>query len=170
MTAKSTNATAASARASKENTPLADVPNATLSKAAKTSAAGTVDNSDDDVEIRDMKTLTDSFGLSLRYGKEYMDDTPLTGEPGNFILSKSKDTDSLQLGRGIGQHKGRSPFQSATNIKDKPSPGRAKPPPIVTDVPPVSSKKSGVKSVTSTPVSTKDRKRRKSKPAVTPSG
>lgn len=35
--------------------------------------------------------LLESYSLSVRYGKEYMDDNPLVGEPGSFILSKSRE-------------------------------------------------------------------------------
>lgn len=165
--AKSPNTHATSTRASRENTPMPEVPNAALSKAAKVSVASAANKNIDGSEVQNLRTLTESFGLSFRYGKEYMDDTPLTGEPGHFILSKSKDTGTLQPPtRGTGQMVGKSPFQTAA--KEKQSTGQPKPPPIQTDVPPVTSKKSSTKSANPTPISTKDRKRRKSKQAITP--
>lgn len=39
--------------------------------------------------FQETRLLAESFNLSLRYGNEYMDENPLTGEPGSFILSKS---------------------------------------------------------------------------------
>lgn len=38
-----------------------------------------------------LQLLAESYSLSLRYGKEYMDENPLVGEPGSFILSKSRE-------------------------------------------------------------------------------
>ena len=35
--------------------------------------------------------LAESLGLALRYGSEYMDENPLIGEPGKFIIQKAKD-------------------------------------------------------------------------------
>lgn len=51
-----------------------------------------------------LKLLAESFSLSSRYGSEYMDENPLVGEPGSFILSKSRDTPAgaQQRPRGIG--------------------------------------------------------------------
>ena len=42
-----------------------------------------------DSEYQGLQLLAESYTLSLRYGQEYMDDNPLLGEPGSFILSKS---------------------------------------------------------------------------------
>lgn len=35
--------------------------------------------------------LAESYSLSLRYGNEYMDENPLVGEPGSFIMSKTRE-------------------------------------------------------------------------------
>jgi mediator of RNA polymerase II transcription subunit 6 len=43
--------------------------------------------------FQDTRTLAESLNLFLRYEDEYMDETPLVGEPGSFILSKAHDVD-----------------------------------------------------------------------------
>lgn len=42
--------------------------------------------------FQDTRNLVEAFGLLSKYGDEYMDENPLVGEPGSFILSKSSDT------------------------------------------------------------------------------
>ncbi|OQV05116.1 hypothetical protein CLAIMM_09908 [Cladophialophora immunda] len=37
------------------------------------------------------RTAWDALRMTMQYGKEYVDDMPLVGEPGNFRFSKSKD-------------------------------------------------------------------------------
>ncbi|OAP61289.1 hypothetical protein AYL99_03490 [Fonsecaea erecta] len=37
------------------------------------------------------RTAWDALQMTLQYGKEYVDDMPLVGEPGNFRFSKNKD-------------------------------------------------------------------------------
>lgn len=71
---------------SKENTP---VPDDTTNKTQ--SFTGT--QSDTSSSVSDMMTLAESFNLLARYGDEFMDETPLVGEPGSFILSRAGDTD-----------------------------------------------------------------------------
>ena len=43
--------------------------------------------------LQDTRTLAESFSLLSRYGDEFMDEHPLVGEPGSFILSRVNDTD-----------------------------------------------------------------------------
>lgn len=71
---------------SKEDTPMPD---------AEAQAKGPLvgGQSSTGTMIQDARTLAESFGLVSRYGDEYMDETPLVGEPGSFILSRSGDTD-----------------------------------------------------------------------------
>lgn len=38
---------------------------------------------------KDTRSLAESFNLFTRYGEEYMDENPLVGEPGSFILSRA---------------------------------------------------------------------------------
>lgn len=35
--------------------------------------------------------LAESYSLSLRYSNEYMDENPLVGEPGSFIMTKTRE-------------------------------------------------------------------------------
>lgn len=42
--------------------------------------------------FQDTRTLAESFNLFVRYENEYMDESPLVGEPGSFIMSKSTET------------------------------------------------------------------------------
>ena len=42
-------------------------------------------------DYRGIRLLADSYSLSLRYDKEYMDDNPLIGEPGSFKLSRARN-------------------------------------------------------------------------------
>ncbi|KAL1992870.1 hypothetical protein VTN49DRAFT_3626 [Thermomyces lanuginosus] len=41
--------------------------------------------------VTDTRNLIEAFGLLSRYGDEYMDENPLVGEPGSFILSKTNE-------------------------------------------------------------------------------
>jgi mediator of RNA polymerase II transcription subunit 6 len=105
----------------------------------------------------------DALTLSRRYGKEYMDDAPLVGEPGNFRVSKVRD---VALVPKETQGSDRQASAPPKEISPAPSP----PPQIQTDVPQVASKKSakgGERSPT-TPSGREKPKRRKSRPAVTP--
>lgn len=49
-------------------------------------------NVQSDLEQSDERTMREALQLTLRYGKQYADDAPLIGEPGNFRYSTSKDT------------------------------------------------------------------------------
>lgn len=40
--------------------------------------------------LQDERLWGESLGMTLRYGSEYMDDNPLVGEPGSFILSSTR--------------------------------------------------------------------------------
>ncbi|KAL8739825.1 MAG: hypothetical protein Q9190_007410 [Brigantiaea leucoxantha] len=46
-------------------------------------------------EEQEEQLLSDSYRLYLRYGHEFMDENPLIGEPGSFILSKSQSQSQL---------------------------------------------------------------------------
>ncbi|KAA8643220.1 hypothetical protein EYZ11_003124 [Aspergillus tanneri] len=73
---------------SKEGTPL---PEADSTK----NSLGSLQDSSAGAMFQDTKTLAESFALLSRFGDEFMDENPLVGEPGSFILSKSGDTDRL---------------------------------------------------------------------------
>lgn len=103
-------------------------------------------------DLQSLKLLAESFSLSSRYGSEYMDENLLVGEPGSFILSKSRETpaSAQQRPRGIAV---------PPKISTVPESKTAEVAPIM---------KKGVKVVEKSPISpgTKEKKqRRKSKVA-----
>ncbi|KAL3479468.1 MED6 mediator subfamily complex component-domain-containing protein [Aspergillus californicus] len=72
---------------SKENTPVPDADGSNKAQSFVGAQVGT--NS----TAQDLKSLAESFNLLSRYGDEYMDESPLMGEPGSFILSRVNDAD-----------------------------------------------------------------------------
>lgn len=96
--------------------------------------------------VQDARTLAESFSLLSRYGDEYMDETPLVGEPGSFILSRSGDAD-----RGPAKQQQQRP--GASNVA---SPTRAGTPLVRVDTPGKSSK-------VSTPSSTDETRSKRKK-------
>jgi hypothetical protein len=142
---------------SKENTPIPDMQLTTEAQPLK-SASNHVST-----EFEDTQMFLESLNLSRRYGKEYMDDAPLVGEPGNFRTSKVKDTATLS------KETPGNARQPSVPPKEK-IPAPSPPPPIQTDVPQAASKKSakgGERSPT-TLAGREKPKRRKSKPGITP--
>ena len=120
-------------------------------------------------DFRDTRTLLEAINMSLRYGKEYMNEMPLVGEPGNFRLSKAKDA----LAPPIAGQAAQPASQQASPTKASPAPSPPPPPPpIQTDVPPGVSKKSakGTDRSPTTPGSSQKGKRRKSKPGINLAG
>lgn len=111
-----------------------------------------------DSEYQGLQLLAESYNLSSRYGKEYMDENPLVGEPGSFILSKSREA-----GPAVSQQqtRARAPPKLPTSADVKTT---VVPPPV----------KKSAKGVEKSPISpgTKEKKqRRKSKaagPTTTP--
>ena len=138
---------------SKEGTPMPESQgSAASSKAPLTSGKTST------ADLRDASLLAESFALSLRYGNEYMDENPLVGEPGSFILTKSREVPS------------QSQIQSQTSnstASTKPS-APPTPAPLKTDIPPGPFRKSS-KGGEKSPITPgfKDKKgRKKSKVAV----
>lgn len=78
-----------SQQSKEENTPMPDADSQT--KAPLTTGPATTSNVGSSVQ--DTRTLAESFSLLSRYGDEFMDENPLVGEPGSFILSRSGDVD-----------------------------------------------------------------------------
>lgn len=72
---------------SKENTPMPDAAPPSTADTQASSKAG-LGISTASSSFRDTRSLAESFQLFTRYGDEYMDETPLVGEPGSFILSR----------------------------------------------------------------------------------
>ncbi|KAL8999164.1 MAG: hypothetical protein Q9169_001943 [Polycauliona sp. 2 TL-2023] len=133
---------------SKESTPM---PGTQDSASVKTLSASKPISNDD---FRSPQLLQASLDLSLRYGHEYMDDNPLVGEPGSFLITKARDSQQLSQ-----QSKPKPVSVSVT----KPST-----PQIKTDVPAHVEKDDvvAVKSPTSAAVGKEKKARRKSRPAT----
>jgi mediator of RNA polymerase II transcription subunit 6 len=91
-TARTTEPGQQASQQSKENTPM---PDATQSSAGETQSTGkaglgvTTTSS----TFKDTRNLAEAFHLFTKYGDEFMDEQPLTGEPGSFILSRVGESD-----------------------------------------------------------------------------
>jgi mediator of RNA polymerase II transcription subunit 6 len=103
---------------SKENTPMPDA----LSTAKK---GLTSPDSSDYLSIR---LLEESLQISLKYGDEYMDENPITGQPGDFHLSTTarKDKDRLLVPAPV-----KGPISTPAKSAATPTP-----PSLKTDIPP----------------------------------
>lgn len=103
---------------SKEATPLPDA----LANSKKAPSSVNINASN----YLDVRLLEESLNITLKYGDEYMDENPITGQPGDFHLSTTgrKDKDKLM----VPATKPPAPTASA-----KPS---APPTPLKTDIPP----------------------------------
>ncbi|KAF3483721.1 mediator of RNA polymerase II transcription subunit 6 [Arthroderma uncinatum] len=69
-----------SAQSGKETTPVPGTQNTSTSASPSKLGSGAT---------HDMRNLSDALNLLSRYGDEYMDEMPLVGEPGSFIISKN---------------------------------------------------------------------------------
>ncbi|MCJ1385117.1 Mediator of RNA polymerase II transcription subunit 6 [Xylographa soralifera] len=140
---------------SKESTPL---PDTQLSlKSTKTSHLSEKASLPD---LRGTSLLADSFLLSTTYGSEYMDENPLVGEPGSFILQKSREA----AAQAQVQSQAQLASKSAVVVKASAPPTPA---PIKTEGLPPEVRK-GVKAGEKTPVTpgTGGKKRKKSRVVV----
>jgi mediator of RNA polymerase II transcription subunit 6 len=150
---------------SKETTPMPGSQPDTSQKSTKTLSDAQAP------DFQDTRTLLESINMSLRYGKEYMNEVPLVGEPGNFRLSKTGE--ALAPPSASTSQVTQSASQPASAKKASPAPSPpAPPPPIQTDVSTIVSKKSakGAEKSPTTPASSQKAKRRKSKPAINMAG
>ncbi|KZF21371.1 MED6-domain-containing protein [Xylona heveae TC161] len=83
-----------STQVSKENTPMPDSASQAQSQGNGSKSAGIAVNTAAS-SVQELRALEDSFALSLKYaGNEYMDDNPLVGEPGSFIISTGRGPQS----------------------------------------------------------------------------
>ncbi|KAJ5778983.1 hypothetical protein N7457_006703 [Penicillium paradoxum] len=84
---KETSATSQASQ-SKEATPMPDAsfPSTDSQSTNKSSLTSTASS------FQDTLSLAESFSLLTRYGDEFMDENPLVGEPGSFILSRTGET------------------------------------------------------------------------------
>jgi hypothetical protein len=71
------------------------MPDATQSSAAESQSIGkaSLGVSTTSTSYQDTRSLAEAFHLFTQYGDEFMDEHPLTGEPGSFILSRVGEGD-----------------------------------------------------------------------------
>ncbi|MCJ1395785.1 Mediator of RNA polymerase II transcription subunit 6 [Xylographa bjoerkii] len=147
---------------SKESTPLPDT-----QASLKSTKASQLSEKSPLPDLRGTSLLADSFALSNIYGTEYMDENPLVGEPGSFILQKSREA----AAQAHAQAQSQSQLQSQSTIKSavpvKPS-APPIPAPIKTEGLPPEVRK-GVKAGEKTPVTlgAGAKRRKKSRVATT---
>lgn len=70
--------------------------------------------------VTDTRNLIEAFGLLSRYGDEYMDENPLVGEPGSFILSKTNEP--APVGRPPPKPAFQPPGRTATPVTEASTP------------------------------------------------
>ena len=135
---------------SKESTPMPETQSSLQSSRAQLTCDKT-----STTNFRTATTFAQSFALSTRFTSEYMDENPIVGEPGSFILQKSREA-------GVAQSQ---LVNKTTSAKPSAPPTPA---PLKTDIPPVEMKK-GLKGGEKTPITpgTKEKKRKKSRVATT---
>lgn len=137
------------AQASKENTPL---PDSLQSKKPVTSSNSST--------FLSSRLLEETLNISMKYGDEYMDENPITGQPGEFHFSSTgrKEKDKLIVpATGV-----KGPLQ--TSAKATPAP-----PALKTDILPAR-KGSKSKESPTKPGGPPKPKRRKSKALMSASG
>ncbi|MCJ1249897.1 Mediator of RNA polymerase II transcription subunit 6 [Trapelia coarctata] len=169
----------AATQASKEVTPMPDAQAQVSFTSSKNSlspgkASGT--------DIRGTALLSGSLSLASRYVGEYMDETPLVGEPGAFILQKVRE------GASQSQSQSQQQSLSASQATSKSSgggsvgvggggaaggsagggAGSGKPPPLKTEnLPPAEKKgRAGEKTPVTPGTAGREKKRKKSKAAI----
>ena len=108
---------AQSAQPSRESTPMPDAGQAGINDTATAPIGPSQTNS---TTLADTQTLFESFGQFLRYGKEYMDENPLVGEPGSFVFTSSKQ--HLQAQQDLAAKKAAQQAVPKLQIEVKPSP------------------------------------------------
>ncbi|MCJ1285544.1 Mediator of RNA polymerase II transcription subunit 6 [Xylographa opegraphella] len=144
---------------SKDSSPLPD----TQLSLRSTKASQLSDAPSTVPDVRASSLLADSFLLSTTYGAEYMDENPLVGEPGSFILQKSRDAaaQAQVAGKGAGVVKPAVVAAGAT-----PTPAQAPiPPPIKTEGLPLEVRRGKAGEKTPVTPGTAGKKRKKSRVA-----
>ena len=128
---------------------MPDVSFPTTESSQSTSKSG-LGGSSTGSKYQDTRSLAESFSLLTRYGDEFMDENPLVGEPGSFILSRTGgETTGLAV---------KGAPKTAANATGTPStlPVRASTPQVRVETPGKASEKSN-----SPPSSTSDKGKRK---------
>ena len=116
-----------------------------------------------DIDYEGLQMLSNSYNDYIRYGKEYMDENPIVGEPGNFKLSKAQNPTLSSFTSTT-----KSSFEVSQAAIPAKNAGTPQPPPIKTEDLPAPVKKStkGSEKSPTTPSGSKEKKiRRKSKAA-----
>ncbi|KAJ5504786.1 Mediator complex subunit Med6 [Penicillium fimorum] len=85
---KETAGTTGQTSQSKEATPMPDASFPTT-ESSQTTSKPSLGGSNTGSSFQDTRSLAESFSLLTRYGDEFMDESPLVGEPGSFILSRT---------------------------------------------------------------------------------
>ena len=129
----------------------------------KSDRASLVDMRRSITDLRGMGLLAESFNLATKYHGEYMDENPLIGEPGSFILQKSREvpTQSQSQSQVLSQSTNNSDIATKTSVPPIPAPLKTE------GLPPEVRK--GVKGGEKTPITpgTRDKKKKKSKNVTT---
>lgn len=122
---------------SKENTPM---PDAGPSSSAETKSASKTGLaiSNTGSNYQDTRSLAESFNLFTRYGDEFMDENPLVGEPGSFILSRAGGETERAAAKAAPKT---APGVTVSNTPSGP-PGRVSTPQVRVDTPGKASDKS----------------------------
>lgn len=72
--------------------------------------------------IQDTRNLAEAFNLFTHYGDEFMDDSPLVGEPGSFILSKTNEKPTTAAAVAAARQKSGSGSGGTANAAKLPPP------------------------------------------------
>ncbi|OQE21329.1 hypothetical protein PENSTE_c012G08785 [Penicillium steckii] len=139
---------------SKENTPMPDIASQTQSSTEAPSTRSGLGISNTNSSYQDTRSLAEAFNLYTRYGDEFMDENPLQGEPGSFILSRNTGDNER------GNKNTTKTASSSAATANTPVPGRVSTPQVRVDTPGKASDKSN------SPPSSGDNKGKKKKSRV----
>lgn len=142
-----------------------------------------VDSGGEKRDVRGTALLAGSLSLAGRYAGEYMDETPLVGEPGGFILQKFREGAS-QLSQVQTQSQSQATSTSTSQatsmggrvgnagVGGSAGEGSGKPAPLKTENLPPADKKARVAEKTPVTPGTagREKKRKKSKAAILTTG
>ncbi|EEP78207.1 conserved hypothetical protein [Uncinocarpus reesii 1704] len=115
-----------STQQSKETTPLPDLQQTPGDKTASKSSFTSTSTSAalNASALQDARNFAETLNLLARYGDEYIDETPLVGEPGSFIFTKTAAPAQEQLSVTAREHAPRQNIQSVAGTPAPPGPGR----------------------------------------------
>ncbi|KAK5787554.1 hypothetical protein VI817_010051 [Penicillium citrinum] len=134
-TARTTEPGQQASQQSKENTPMPELASQTQSSTEAPSTRSGLGILNTNSSYQDTRSLAEAFNLYTRYGDEFMDENPLQGEPGSFILSRNAGDN--ERGNKNTSKPGTLPVTANT-----PVPGRVSTPQVRVDTPGKASDKS----------------------------